>query len=371
MKILLVEDDPALIAMLTRSLSIHHYVVDVVQDGEQGWLYGSTFEYDLVILDIMLPKVDGLCLCQRFRAEGYSVPILLLTAQNSSTAKVQGLNAGADDYVVKPFDAAELIARIRALLRRGSANLMPLLTWGELQLNPGTCEVTYSSRPLSLTTKEYDLLELLLRQSHHVFSIDEILDRLWSSEAFPAESTVRSHLRRLRHKLGEAGAPADFIGTLHGRGYYLKPAPLPLPSKPPVKTPISPTDTQAQYLTFLNETWLTTKLRCLKQLTALAQIVSQLAKAPVGADCGSQAQFMAHQLAGTLGAFGLLPEMQSALCLEDFFARADLNADDQQIEQLEVLVTQLCYAVNQVETIQFPQFPQGSVQLASPELHLS
>lgn len=355
MKILLVEDDPALIATLTRSLSAHHYVVDVVQDGEQGWLYGSTFEYDLVILDIMLPKVDGLCLCHRFRAEGYIFPILLLTAQAGSTAKVRGLDAGADDYVVKPFDAAELTARIRALLRRGSANLTPLLTWGALQLNPGTCEVTYDSRPLNLTTKEYDLLELLLRQSHHVFSIDEILDRLWSSEAFPAESTVRSHLRRLRHKLVTAGAPPDLIGTLHGRGYYLKP-----PVQAPPVAAISRADTQAQYLAFLNETWLTTKLRCLKQLTVLSQIVSQMVRAPVGAERGQQAQFMAHQLAGTLGTFGLLPEMQQARCLENFFTRSDLNADD--AEQLEVLMTQLCHAVNQVEQIE---------QIAPPECGLT
>jgi len=379
MKILLVDDDQALITTLTRSLSAQHYIVDAVQDGEQGWLYGSTFEYDLVILDILLPKVDGLSLCQRFRAEGYAFPILLLTAQNSSTAKVQGLDAGADDYVVKPFDAAELIARIRALVRRGSTNPMPLLTWGEMQLNPGTCEVTYSGQLLNLTTKEYDLLELLLRQSHHVFSIDEILDRLWSSESFPAESTVRSHLRRLRHKLVEAGAPSDFISTLHGRGYYLK---LPTPVASPQKdSSTDQTDNQAQYLAFLNETWLTTKPRCLEQLDSLAQI----AKAPADAARRSQAQFLAHKLAGTLGAFGLLPEMQSARYLEDFFSRSNLNSSlesnwnldwnldlysdlhsnwnsdlipehkleqVEQIEQIAALVTQLQQAVMQIQTIQ-------------------
>lgn len=130
MKILLVEDDDVLIKVLTKNLTTHHYIVDVVKDGEMGWTYGSTFEYDLIILDIMLPNLDGISLCKRFRAQGYTVPILLLTAQDNITAKVQGLDAGADDYVVKPFDPIELIARIRALLRRGSNNPFPLLTWG-------------------------------------------------------------------------------------------------------------------------------------------------------------------------------------------------------------------------------------------------
>jgi len=221
-KILLVDDDDFLGDLLTRSLAAYHYVVDTVKDGEMGWTYGSTFDYDLIVLDIMLPKLDGISLCRRFRAEGYTTPILLLTAQASSTAKVNGLDAGADDYVVKPFDVAELSARIRALLRRSSVSPFPLLTWGDLLLNPSSCEVTYNAQPLTLTTKEYELLELFMRESQHVFSTDEILGRLWSSEEFPSGATVRSHIRRVRHKLVIAGAPPDFIATVHGRGYFLK-----------------------------------------------------------------------------------------------------------------------------------------------------
>jgi len=364
MKILLVDDDQALIATLTRSLAAQHYIVDAVQDGEQGWLYGSTFEYDLVILDILLPKLDGLCLCQRFRAEGYAFPILLLTAQNSSTAKVQGFDAGADDYVVKPFDAAELIARIRALVRRGSSNPMPLLSWGEMQLNPATCEVTYNGQLLNLTTKEYDLLELLLRQSHHVFSIDEILDRLWSSETFPAEATVRSHLRRLRHKLVTVGAPADFISTLHGRGYYLK-LPDAAAARESLTMTVGAVDAQAQYLAFLNETWLTTKPRCLEQLATLFQLI----QSPVDQVRRSQAISIAHNLSGTLGIFGLLSEVQLARCLEDFFSQSnpdsDLNLET--TRQIEALVTQLQQAVRQIETI---HSPHHSPQPANPATHL-
>ncbi len=222
MKILLVEDDEALITVLAKSLTEHHYIVDVVKDGEVGWTYGSTFEYDLIILGIELPKLDGIRLCQRFRTEGYTTPILLLSTQNTSAAKVSGLDAGADDYVVKPFDEQELIARIRVLLRRSRASSFPLLVWGDLLLNPSNCEVSYNSQLLTLTNKEYEFLELLLHDSQHLLSADEILDRLWSSDEFPSEATVRSHIRRLRHKLVAAGAPSDFIATVHGRGYYLK-----------------------------------------------------------------------------------------------------------------------------------------------------
>jgi DNA-binding response OmpR family regulator len=222
MKILLIENDEILIAVLTKSLTEHHYIVDVVKDGEMGWTYSTTFEYDLIVLDIGLPKLDRIKFCQRFRAEGYTTPIMLLSDQNTSTAKISGLDAGADDYVVKPFDISELIARIRALLRRSNASSSPLLVCGDLFLDPSTCEVSYNNHPLILTNKEYELLELLLRDSQHLLSSDEILDRLWSSDEFPSEATVRSHIRRLRHKLVTAGAPSDFIATVHGRGYYLK-----------------------------------------------------------------------------------------------------------------------------------------------------
>jgi DNA-binding response OmpR family regulator len=219
MKVLLIEDDDLLIKDLTKNLIPHRYVLDVVKDGEMGWSYGSKFEYDLIILDT---KLDGISVCKRFRAEGFTTPILLLSSRNEITAKVQGLDAGADDYIVKPFEQAELFARMRALLRRSSNNPLPILAWGDLLLNLSTYEVSYNGQPLTLSTMEYELLELLLRDSQHVFSTDEIIDRLWSLEQFPSEATVRSHIRRVRQKLLASGAPKDFIATVHGRGYYLQ-----------------------------------------------------------------------------------------------------------------------------------------------------
>jgi DNA-binding response OmpR family regulator/HPt (histidine-containing phosphotransfer) domain-containing protein len=334
MKILLVEDDDSLINILTRSLSLQHHIVDAVKDGEMGWTYASTFDYDMIILDIMLPKLDGISLCKRLRGEGYTMPLILLTAQDLITAKLQGLDAGADDYVVKPFDINELMARIRALFRRSSSNPLPLLSWGDLLLDPSTCEVTYNGKLLVLTTKEYDLLELFLRDSYHVFSNDEIIDRLWSSDDFPAEATVRSHLRRLRHKLQAAGAPPDAIATIHGRGYYLKPAQAELAdSAAPVENEGTPdradrflpsAQEQAQYRSFLAETWVQTKPKCLARVAELTEIVDRLRSI----DCTyleqQQAHQQAHKLVGTLGVFTLIAAMEIARQVEKLLDRASL-----------------------------------------------
>jgi DNA-binding response OmpR family regulator len=360
MKILLIEDDEAIISLLTKSLTAHRYVVDAVRDGEMGWVYGSTFEYDLIVMDIMLPKLDGMTLCQRFRAEEYTIPIVLLTAQDSSTAKIQGLNAGADDYVIKPFDVEELIARIRALLRRCSANPSPLMSWGALLLDPVTCEVTYSGQPLNLTTKEYELIELLLQDSRHVMSNEEILDRLWSSDEFPAEATVRSHIRRLRYKLQEAGAPHDFIGTLYGRGYYLKPvdqptAQLPQPAPdtvPSLATPDAGRDSSqtVQYAAFLNETWLTTQPHCLAQVEILSQAVQTLQSGLLTEQIQQQAHHIAHKLVGTLGIFGLTQGEHLARRLEDLLS-AEL-IQQKQVIALENLVLLLQQEIQSTPTLQ-------------------
>ncbi len=223
MKILLVEDDEAIAQMLSDVLAEQHHTLDVASDGQRGWELAETFTYDLIVLDVVLPNLDGISLCRRLRSHRLTMPILLLTSRNSSDDKVMGFDAGADDYVVKPFDAQELVARIRALLRRGPAPLPPVLEWGALHLDPSTCEVTYGEHLLHLTPKEYSLLELFMRNSSRVFSRSAILEQLWSFEEPPAEETVRAHIKGLRQKLKTAGAPADLIETVYGLGYRLKP----------------------------------------------------------------------------------------------------------------------------------------------------
>lgn len=224
MKILLVEDDDRIASALAEALSDRHYVVETAADGRSGLELAEAFEYDLILLDLMLPELDGVSLCRQLRDLGRTTPVLMLTARDSSSDKVLGLDAGADDYVVKPFDLAELLARVRALLRRGNSQLPPVLTWEKLHLNPSTLQVQYGEIPLNLTPKEYGLVELFLRNPGRVMTRDLILDRLWSYEAdIPGEDTIKVHMRRLRQKLRAAGAPPDLIETLYGIGYRLNP----------------------------------------------------------------------------------------------------------------------------------------------------
>jgi DNA-binding response OmpR family regulator len=222
MRILLVEDNVRLAEALAEALTDQLYVVDAVRDGEAAWAQMQAIAYDMILLDVMLPKLDGIGLCKRLREMGYHLPILMLTARDTSGDKVAGLDAGADDYVVKPFDLQELFARIRALLRRGNSPATPILTWGSLRLDPSTYEVLYEDRPLHLTPKEFSLLEILLRNGRRVLSRAVIIDHIWSSENPPEEETVKAHIKSLRQKLRAVAAPEDLIETVHGLGYRLK-----------------------------------------------------------------------------------------------------------------------------------------------------
>lgn len=221
MRILLVEDDFNLAETLAEAITDQRYVVDVANDGESALDCLKVLDYDLILLDVMLPDLNGIDLCQKLRSHGYQMPILMITALDTISDKITGLDAGADDYIIKPVDLGELLARIRALLRRGSTSSPPILAWGELQLNPSTYEVNYGENPLRLTPKEYSILELLLRNGRRVLSRSVIIDSIWSLEACPDEDTVKVHIRSLRQKLRKAGASGDLIETVHGLGYRL------------------------------------------------------------------------------------------------------------------------------------------------------
>ncbi len=221
MRILLVEDDERITKALAEALMDHHYVVDVVHDGQMGWDFVESAAYDVIILDVMLPRLNGIQFCQRLRQRGNTTPVLMLTAKDTSADKVLGLDVGADDYVIKPFDLQELLARVRALLRRGNSALPPVLEWRNLRLDPNHCEVTYCGEFLSLTPKEYSLLELFLRNPGRVLSRDMILENLWSFEDIPGDDTVKTHIKRLRQKLKLVGASSTFIETVYGLGYRL------------------------------------------------------------------------------------------------------------------------------------------------------
>ncbi|MGB7084132.1 MAG: response regulator [Phormidesmis sp.] len=221
MRILLVDDDEALMESLAENLIQQRYAVDIATDGSSAQSYLDLFNYDLLVLDLMLPDGDGIEFCQVFRKAGYTNPLMILTAKESSAEKIKALDAGADDYVVKPFDFGEVCARIRALLRRDPQGLPPILRWGPLTLDPSTYETTYAQQSVRLTPKEFSMMELFLRNPHRVYSLGSIIDDLWSFEDPPGEDAVRTHIKGLRRKLQAAGAPKDLIKTVYGLGYRL------------------------------------------------------------------------------------------------------------------------------------------------------
>jgi diguanylate cyclase (GGDEF)-like protein len=294
MKILVIDDDDSVIQALTTILSAQNYAVEVATTGKAGLSLIESFDYDLIVLDIMLPQIDGIHLCQQVRSQGYQMPILLLSGRDAHHDRAVGLDAGADDYVVKPFDPEELLARIRALLRRVSATAQPLLEWGELTLDPSSCEATYGSTLLNLTPKEYALLELFLRNSRRVFSCSAILEHLWAYEDTPGEEAVRTHIKGLRQKLKAAGAAADLIETVYGIGYRLKA----IAPTTPEFSPAAASELRSQ----LQEVWHNSQSRVEEQIQVLEQVASQ--NLTLNAELQQKAYREAHTLAGALGTFG-------------------------------------------------------------------
>ncbi len=223
MKLLIIEDDQQLAEILKNNLK-NRYVIDVANDRPHGLQLLTDNAYDLILLDSGAGAIDGLTFCQGLRRSGNQVLILLMSSQNTPMDRVMGLDAGADDYVAKPVPFGELEARIRALLRRRTVSELPILTWGKLRIETSSCNVFYDGAPLALTTKEYSIVELLLRQKERIFSQRALLDALWPSDNNPrGEETVRTHMKRLRQKLRPVGA-ADLIETVYGLGYRLNPA---------------------------------------------------------------------------------------------------------------------------------------------------
>ncbi|MFQ3680084.1 MAG: response regulator transcription factor [Pseudanabaenaceae cyanobacterium] len=222
MRILLIEDDVRLAEPLAEFLADHRYEVEAVDDGEKGWERVQSSQYDIVVMDVILPKMNGINLCKRIRSSGYNIPILMVTALDASVDKVSGLESGADDYVVKPLDLPELLARIRALLRRSNPSSLTLLKWGDLQVDVGTHEATYAGESMRLTPKEFGILELLVRNGHQLLRRNVIVENVWSTKSPPSSYTINENIKSLRAKLKLAGAPEDLIETIHGKGYRLK-----------------------------------------------------------------------------------------------------------------------------------------------------
>ncbi len=309
MKILVVEDDKIIAETLADALTEQLFVVDIVTDGEAGWQQAQTCDYDLILLDVMLPKLDGITLCQKLRFMNKTIPILLLTARDNSQDKIKGLDAGADDYVVKPFNLEELLARIRALLRRGNESVSVIKKWSGLCLNPHSCEVSYKGKQLNLTPKEYEILNLLMHNSERVFSCSVILDRVWDLEDTPTEDTVRAHIKGLRHKLKSAGASSDLIETVYGLGYRLKQKKNNLPLKKSQKKeknqPNISKESKQKLQQSINKIWDRVKGSISERLSVLEQALIAGKNGQLETDLQNEAEQEAHKLAGSLGTFGL------------------------------------------------------------------
>jgi DNA-binding response OmpR family regulator len=218
--VLVVEDDIDIAGVLRRSLDKEGYDVRVAGDGEAALDQAGDFEPDAVVLDLGLPKLDGVEVCRRLR-NGGDVPILILTARDALDARVQGLDSGADDYLVKPFERDELLARLRALLRRRPPRGSAFLVVGDLRLNPGTRQAFRGERELELTAREFELLEHLMRNERIVVSRQALLDEVWGYHPFAETNTVDVFVSNLRRKLEQDGEPR-VLHTIRGAGYVLR-----------------------------------------------------------------------------------------------------------------------------------------------------
>lgn len=219
-RILIIEDDEAILKFLRRGLAYEGYQVDTATDGNSGLTKARNNPPDLVILDLMLPGIDGLEVCRRLRAGG-SIPILILTAKDSLNDRIQGLDLGADDYMVKPFNLDELLARIRALLRRAQPSRPQVLRFADLSLDTGTRLASRGDRVIALTAKEYELLELFLRNPRQVLTRDKIFDRVWGYDFGGESNIIEVYVRYLRQKLEDNGE-VRLIHTVRGMGYVLR-----------------------------------------------------------------------------------------------------------------------------------------------------
>jgi two-component system, OmpR family, copper resistance phosphate regulon response regulator CusR len=221
MRILLVEDEPNAARLLAKGLREQTYAVDVAADGQSALVQVATNDYDAIILDVMLPERDGFAVCRTIRAAGGTVPILMVTARDAVEARIEGLDCGADDYLVKPFDFGELLARLRAIIRRGSQPLLPeQLRVGALTLDTRARRVRHDGRDVLLTAKEYALLEFLVRRAGDVVSRAEIAEHVWDEHYDPMSNVVDVYIQRLRRKLEHAGSES-LIRTRRGEGYQL------------------------------------------------------------------------------------------------------------------------------------------------------
>lgn len=221
MKLLLVEDSERLQRSLTTGLQKNSFTVDQAFDGEEALAYIATNQYEAIILDLMLPKVDGLSVLSKLRADGNDTHVLILSANDQTEDRVRGLNLGADDYLVKPFSFDELVSRLRALNRRRSGNKNPVIEVDGLEIDTVARQISFADETIALTPHEYQLLEFLAHRRGRVYSHDQLIDLLYDASSYVTRNAVEAHVSSLRKRLKRAGAP-QLIKTRRGFGYLIE-----------------------------------------------------------------------------------------------------------------------------------------------------
>lgn len=224
MRLLIAEDDPKLLKSLVHIFETNHYIVDSVCDGDVAFDYASSGEYDGLVLDIMMPGLDGVSLLKKLRQNGITTPALFLTARTETYQKIEGLDAGADDYLSKPFSTGELLARVRAMLRRKDHFVPDLLTFGELSLNRSTYEILYNERTQSLSGKEFQVMEMLMQQPGMIVTAEQLITHIWGWNTDVDTSVVWVHISNIRKKLDALSAPI-VIRFIRNAGYILEATP--------------------------------------------------------------------------------------------------------------------------------------------------
>jgi diguanylate cyclase (GGDEF)-like protein len=319
MKILLVEDDQLTGELITKTLSAKRYTVDLVTDGETALELVKSWNYDLILLDVKLPKLDGIQVCQTIRSWGNKTPILMLTVEGTDSDIIRGLDAGADDYLVKPCNLEQLLARIRSLLRRSTNTSASVLVWGGLTLDPVSGQVTYQQQSIVLRPKEYMLLELFLRHPQRIFSRNAIIDHLWTVDRFPSEGAVTNLIKDLRHRLMSAGLPRDAIETLYGLGYRLNA--LPQEQIPPDRSTEETKPDQDNAFAEIEQLAIQFQASARLRLTKLGESVQALlSKNSTGENLWG-VQHATHQLAGSLGVYGYTRASEIARSLDQLLSQ--------------------------------------------------
>ncbi|GAB1544476.1 response regulator [Scytonema sp. NUACC21] len=342
MKILLIEDDTALSTTLAELLSVNSYIVDLVNDGQTGLDRAMSAKYDLILLDWLIPKLDGITLCRQLRFQGYHKPILLLSAKNCNADIVAGLDAGADDYVVKPYSPEALLARIRSLLRRSGMLSLSKLSWGNLCLDQIRGKVTYHEQDIPLTATEYKLLELFLQNPQRIFSRRTILDELWGFDDAPIENAVTTHIKDVRKKLKAGGLTEDIFETVYGIGYRLKPVPEHSVAAHP--TVLDKEDTKklpsTKDLASVNRVLERFRNSFGQQVALLEQAKTALLAGNCSEELRQLALHEAHKLAGSMGSFGYSEGSRLARTVEHLLIQ-DRTLTDEVICQFSQLVSAL------------------------------